>query len=375
MKKNDTLKKYDFLIVGSGLFGAVFAQQMTEFGKKCLVIEKRDHTGGNVYCESKEGINVHKYGPHIFHTNDKEIWDYVNSFVEFNNFIYSPLANYKGNLYNLPFNMNTFYQLWKINNPLEVANKIEEQIIKSGINYPKNLEEQAISMVGTDIYETFIKGYTEKQWGRKATELPKFIIKRLPVRYTFDNNYFNDRYQGIPIGGYNKLINGLLEGVEVRTKVDFFKNREELSNIAKRIIYTGKLDEFYDYKFGYLQYRSLRFEHTYLNLPNYQGVAAINFTEHNVSHTRIIEHKHFEFGKQQGTVITKEYPQEWVPEVDAYYPINDNYNTEKLKKYSELVKNEEKVIFGGRLAEYKYYDMHQVIASALSKVKKLMQLN
>lgn len=368
-------KKYDFLIIGSGLFGSVFAQQMKKNKKKCLVIEKRNHTGGNVYCESVEGINVHKYGPHIFHTNDKEIWDYVNSFVEFNNFIYSPLANYKGNLYNLPFNMNTFYQLWKIKNPEEVVAKIQQQSINSGITCPKNFEEQAISMVGTDIYEAFIKGYTEKQWGRKATELPKFIIKRLPVRFTFDNNYFNDRYQGIPIGGYNKLIEGLLKGIEVRTDIDFFKNRDEFQNIAERIVYTGKLDEFYDYKFGYLQYRSLRFEHEYINLPNYQGVAAINFTEFDIPYTRIIEHKHFEYGKQQGTVITKEYPQEWIPGVEAYYPINDSKNTEKLKKYNELVKMEDKVIFGGRLAEYKYYDMHQVIASALSKAKKMMELN
>ena len=368
-------KKYDFLIVGSGLFGAVFAQQMTKFGKKCLVIEKRSHIGGNIYCEFKEGINIHKYGPHIFHTSNKEIWDYVNSFVEFNNFTYSPLAHYKGELYNLPFNMNTFYQLWKIKNPQEVITKIQDQIIKSGITCPENFEEQAISMVGTDIYETFIKGYTEKQWGRKATELPKFIIKRLPVRFTFDNNYFNDRYQGIPIGGYNKLIEGLLQGIEVRTDIDFFKNRHEFQNIAERIVYTGKLDEFYDYKFGYLQYRSLRFEHEYINLPNYQGVAAIIFTEFDIPYTRIIEHKHFEYGKQKGTVITKEYPQEWVPGAEAYYPINDRYNTEKLNKYNELVKIEDKVIFGGRLAEYKYYDMHQVIASALSKAKKMMELN
>ncbi|MES2652234.1 MAG: UDP-galactopyranose mutase [Bacteroidota bacterium] len=369
------MKKYDFLIVGSGLYGAVFAQQMTQFGKKCLVIEKRNHTGGNVRCESMNGINVHKYGPHIFHTNDKGIWDYVNSFVEFNNFIYSPLANYKGELYNLPFNMNTFYQLWKIKNPQEVTAKIAEQILESGINFPKNFEEQAISMVGTDIYDVLIKGYTEKQWGRKATELPKFIIKRLPVRFSFDNNYFNDKYQGIPIGGYNKLIDGLLKGIEVRTDVNFFKNKNEFQAVAECIVYTGKLDEFYDYKFGNLQYRSLRFEHKYLDLPNYQGVAAINYTDFQVPYTRIIEHKHFEYGKQEGTIITKEYPQEWVSGAEAFYPINDSYNNEKLKKYTKLVKMENKVIFGGRLAEYKYYDMHQVIASALAKVKTLLQEN
>lgn len=367
------MKKYDYLIVGSGLYGAVFAHEMTKVGKRCLVIDKRKHTGGNIYCESKEGINVHKYGPHIFHTNDKKIWDYVNSFVEFNNFIYSPLANYRGRLYNLPFNMNTFNQLWKTKTPLEVINKIENQIRQSGINNPKNLEEQAISMVGTDIYETFIKGYTEKQWGRKAIELPKFIIKRLPVRFIYDNNYFNDRYQGIPKGGYNKLIDGLLEGIEVRTGIDFFKEREMLNNLSEEIVYTGKLDEFYDYKFGYLEYRSLKFEHEYLNIENHQGVSVINFTERDVPYTRIIEHKHFEYGKQSGTIITKEYPQEWRPGMEAYYPVNDTYNTEKFKKYSELAKMENKVIFGGRLAEYKYYDMHQVIASALSKCKNLKE--
>ncbi|OQD42710.1 UDP-galactopyranose mutase [Croceivirga radicis] len=367
------MKKYDFLIVGSGLFGSVFAHEMTKMGKKCLVIEKRDHKGGNVYCESVEGINVHKYGPHIFHTNDKGIWDYVNSFVEFNNFIYSPLANYQGQLFNLPFNMNTFYQLWKIGNPKEVEKKIKEQIEKENITAPQNLEDQAISMVGADIYNVFIKGYTEKQWGRKAKELPKFIIKRLPVRFTYDNNYFNDTYQGIPIGGYNKLIDGLLDGIEVRTGVDFFKDRNELIQITDRVVFTGKLDEFYDYKFGHLQYRSLRFEHKYLNLPNYQGVAGINFTDLNVPYTRIIEHKHFEFGKQKGTVITKEYPQEWSLGSEAFYPINDRMNMERLGVYQRLAKKEEKVIFGGRLAEYKYYDMHQVIASALSKVKKIIQ--
>lgn len=363
------MKEYDFLIVGSGLYGAVFAREMTDIGKKCLVIDKRSHVGGNVYCENIKGINVHKYGPHIFHTDNKEIWDYVNSFVEFNHFMYCPLANYKGELYNLPFNMNTFYQLWKIEKPVEVARKIEDQILKAGINYPMNLEQQAISMVGTDIYETFIKGYTEKQWGRKATELPKAIIKRLPVRFIFDNNYFKDRYQGIPIGGYNKLINGLLFGIEVRTGIDFFEDRNELCNLAHRIVYTGKLDEFYDYKFGHLEYRSLRFEHEYMNIPNYQGVSVINFTDFNIPYTRVIEHKHFEFGKQVDTIITKEYPQEWKLGMEAYYPINDDHNQKKLKLYNELTKKEANTIFGGRLAEYKYYDMHQVIASALTKAK------
>ena len=367
------MKKYDFLIVGSGLYGAVFAREMTHIGKKCLVIDKRSHTGGNVYCEKVEDINIHKYGPHIFHTNDKKIWDYVNLFVEFNNFIYSPLANYKGNLYNLPFNMNTFYQLWNIKSPAEVLEKIKNQIEAAGFIKPSNLEEQAISMVGKDIYEILIKGYTEKQWGRKAIDLPAFIIKRLPVRFTFDNNYFNDKYQGIPVGGYNKLIDGLLAGIEVKTGVDFFENRAELSLLADRLVYTGKLDEFYNYKFGYLQYRSLRFEHEYMNQPNYQGISVMNFTEKTIPYTRIIEHKHFEFGNQPGTVVTKEYPQEWKPDMEAYYPINDDANTKKLKQYNELAKNEPNVIFGGRLAEYKYYDMHQVIASALTKIKTLKE--
>lgn len=365
------MKKYDFLIVGSGLFGAVLAREMTNLGKKCLVIDKRLHVGGNIYCENIEGINVHKYGPHIFHTNDKKIWDYVNSFVQFNDFIYSPLANYKDSLYNLPFNMNTFYQLWNIKSPTEAEEKIKNQVKIAGFIKPKNLEEQAISMVGQEIYEILIKGYTEKQWGRKAIDLPTFIIKRLPVRFTYDNNYFNDKYQGIPIGGYNKLITGLLKNIEVRTGVDFFKNRSELTDLAKCIVYTGKLDEFYDYKYGYLEYRSLSFEHEYINIPNYQGVSVVNFTEKSIPFTRIIEHKHFEFSNLPGTIVTKEFPQEWKPGSEAYYPINDHYNNQKLKNYNELVKKENNVIFGGRLAEYKYYDMHQVIGSALAKTKTL----
>lgn len=368
------MKHYDFLIVGAGLYGAVFAREMTDAGKRCLVIEKRKHTGGNVYCEKREGINVHKYGPHIFHTNDKAIWDYVNSFVEMNHFIHSPLANYKGNLYNLPFNMNTFNHLWNIHSPVEAEEKILEQVKLSGIIYPQNLEEQAISMVGVDIYKRLIKGYTEKQWGRSARELPLFIIKRLPVRFTYDNNYFNDRYQGIPIGGYNKLIEGLLDGVEVKTNVDFGSYRDKFTGMAETTIYTGKLDEFYNYKFGYLEYRSLKFEHEVLDIPNYQGTAIVNFTERKIPYTRIIEHKHFEFGCQPATVITREYPEEWVPGKEAYYPINDEKNNKKLNQYMELVKDERKVIFGGRLAEYKYYDMHQVIASALNKIKLIRAL-
>lgn len=367
------MKQYDFLIVGAGLYGAVFAREMTDAGKRCLVIDKRSNTGGNVYCDKIEGINVHSYGPHIFHTNDKSIWDYVNSFVEFNNFRYSPLADYKGHLYNLPFNMNTFYQLWGVKTPSEANEKIRGQVKKSGIIHPKNLEEQAISMVGTDIYKTLIKGYTEKQWGRKATELPQFIIKRLPVRFTFDNNYFNDKYQGIPIGGYNNLIDGLLKNIEVKTNVDFFNSREELSKQADCIIYTGKLDEFYNYRYGYLEYRSLRFDHKVLDIPNYQGVAVINSTEVEIPHTRIVEHKHFEFGVQPTTIITKEYPEEWTPGKDAYYPINDEKNNLKLKKYMELVNQENNVVFGGRLAEYRYYDMHQVIGSALKKTKSMIK--
>ncbi|SEM79536.1 UDP-galactopyranose mutase [Mucilaginibacter gossypiicola] len=363
---------YDYLIVGAGLFGAVFAREMTDAGRKCLVIDKRCHAGGNVYCEQIEGINVHKYGPHIFHTNDRTIWEYVNSFVPFNHFIYSPLAEYQGVLYNMPFNMNTFYQMWKVKTPQEAMDKIAEQVKEAGIIHPNNLEEQAISMVGVDIYNKLIKGYTEKQWGRKAIDLPKFIIKRLPVRFNYDNNYFNDTYQGIPVGGYNKLIDGLLSGVEVRLNCDFFKNRNEVAGMANAIVYTGKLDEFYDYKFGLLEYRSLRFEHEVLGVANYQGVAIINSTDIKVPYTRTIEHKHFEFGTQSKTVITREFSDESSVEKEAYYPINDVRNEEILKKYVELSKLEQNVIFGGRLAEYKYYDMHQVIAAALKKARHIL---
>ncbi len=361
------LSKYDYLIVGSGLFGAVFAREANKKGKKCLVIDKRSHKGGNVYCEQIEDINVHKYGAHIFHTNDKEIWDYVNQFVEFNRYTNSPVAFYKNEVYNLPFNMNTFYQLWGVKTPKEAKNIIAEQIKASGITNPKNLEEQAISLVGIDIYEKLIKGYTEKQWGRKATELPAFIIKRLPVRFTYDNNYFNDKYQGIPIGGYNKLIDGLLDGIEVKLNIDFFNQREELTQLADKIVFTGKIDEYYNNQFGRLEYRSLKFETTTLDQSNFQGNAVVNYTEKEIPFTRIIEHKHFEFGNQKKTVITYEYPDEWSHGKESYYPVNDDKNNAIYKKYKELSEKDSNVIFGGRLAEYKYYDMHQIIAYALKK--------
>ena len=361
-------KKYDYLIVGSGLFGAVFAHEAKKRNKKCLVIDKRNHTGGNIYCENVEGINVHKYGAHIFHTNDKHIWDYVNSFVEFNRYTNSPLALYKGELYNLPFNMNTFYQLWKVKTPQEAKDKIQSQIDHLNIQEPANLEEQALSLIGTDIYEKLIKGYTEKQWGRAATELPAFIIKRLPVRFTYDNNYFNDKYQGIPIGGYNKLTEGLLDGIEVKLSTDYFENREEWDAMADQIVFTGKIDQYYNYQFGQLEYRSLKFEHETHDVENYQGNAVVNYTEREVPYTRIIEHKHFEFGTQPKTVVTKEYPSEWTAEQEPYYPINDKKNSDVFAQYRDLAAKEDKVIFGGRLAEYRYYDMHQIIGSALKKV-------
>lgn len=364
-------KACDYLIVGSGLFGAVFAHEAKKKGKKCLVIDKRNHTGGNIYCENVEGINVHKYGAHIFHTNDKPIWDYVNSFVEFNRYTNSPLAIFEDEMYNLPFNMNTFYQLWKVRTPQEVKNKIQEQIDASEIKNPQNLEEQAISLVGTDIYYKLIKGYTEKQWGRDAKELPAFIIKRLPVRFTYDNNYFNDKYQGIPIGGYNKLTEGLLDGIEVKTNVDYFEDKAHWDSMADKLVFTGKIDQYYGYKFGQLEYRSLKFEHQTLDTDNYQGNAVVNYTERHIPYTRIIEHKHFEFGTQPKTVITKEYPEEWNTEKEPYYPINDAKNTEMYKQYEQLAKADSHIVFGGRLAEYKYYDMHQVIGSALKKSKEM----
>lgn len=374
------MKLYDYLIVGSGLFGATFAYKAKQAGKRCLVIDKRPHRGGNVYCENKEGINVHKFGAHIFHTSDKEVWDFVNSIVEFNRYTNSPVANYQGKLYNLPFNMNTFYQMWGVTTPEEAQTKIEEQkaeavaaMKQAGIAEPRNLEEQAISLIGKDIYEKLIKGYTEKQWGRKCTELPAFIIKRLPVRFVFDNNYFNDKYQGIPIGGYNKLIDGLLEGIEVRTGVDFFENREYWESIADKIVFTGKIDEFYNYRFGKLEYRTVRFEEATLDCPNYQGNAVINYTEKEVPYTRIIEHKHFEkFGTEvyqcPRTVISKEYSTEWKEGMEPYYPVNDDKNNALYGKYKELAAQENNVIFGGRLAEYKYYDMAPIIGRILKNI-------
>jgi UDP-galactopyranose mutase len=364
------LKKYDYLIVGSGLFGSVFAYEATKLGKKCIVIDRRNHIGGNIYCEDIEGINVHKYGAHIFHTSIKEIWDYVNQFVDFNRYTNSPIANYKEEIYNLPFNMNTFSKLWGVITPQEAKNKIEEQKREACMVEPKNLEEQAISLVGTDIYEKLIKGYTEKQWGRSATELPSFIINRLPVRFTYDNNYFNDKYQGIPIGGYNLIIENMLENIDIKLNTDFFSNRKELEKLADKIVFTGMIDEFYAYKFGYLEYRSLKFEHEILAVENYQGNAVVNYTEREIPFTRIIEHKHFEFGEQQKTVITREYPKEWKLGDEPYYPINNDRNNKLFKRYKEFACKEENIIFGGRLADYKYYDMHHVIYHALETVRK-----
>jgi len=361
-------KEYDYLIIGAGLFGCVFAHEMTKKGKKCLVIDKRNHIGGNIYTENIEGINVHKYGAHIFHTSNKKVWDYVNSFVEFNRYTNSPVANYQGKLYNLPFNMNTFYQLWGVRTPEEAHKKIDEQ--RSAYAYitkPKNLEEQALVLGGKDIYEKLIKGYTEKQWGRPATEIPAFIIRRLPFRFTFDNNYFNDTYQGIPLGGYTKLIQALLKDIEIRIETDYFKNKYEFDSLATKIVYTGKIDEFYNYQFGNLEYRSLEFKNKVLNTDNYQGNAVINYTEAEVPFTRIIEHKHFEFGTQPKTIITHEYSKEWQQGDEPYYPINDERNEIIYQKYKVLADKEKNLIFGGRLAEYKYYDMHQVIESSLKQ--------
>lgn len=371
-------KKYDYLIVGSGLYGATFAHLATKQGKHCLVIDKRSHWGGNLYCENVEGINVHKYGAHIFHTSNKQVWDFVNSIVEFNRYTNSPIANYKGKLYNLPFNMNTFYQMWGVTTPAEAIAKIEEQkaevtarMRNDGVTIPRNLEEQAQMLIGKDIYERLIKGYTEKQWGRKCTELPAFIIKRLPVRLVFDNNYFNDKYQGIPIGGYNKLIEGLLDGIETKIEVDFFANRSYWEGLANKIVFTGKIDEYYNYRFGKLEYRTVRFEEEIQDMPNYQGNAVVNYTDREIPYTRIIEHKHFEmFGQDvyscPKTIISKEYSTEWKDGMEPYYPVNDERNNSLYQQYKELADKEEKVIFGGRLAEYKYYDMHQIVENLLT---------
>ncbi|MDD4110519.1 MAG: UDP-galactopyranose mutase [Clostridia bacterium] len=356
---------YDYLIVGAGLFGATFAYETTQSGKKCLVIDKRSHIGGNVFCENIEGINVHKYGAHIFHTSDEQVWEYVNKFAKFNNYINSPIAIYKDELYNLPFNMNTFSKMWNIKTPAEAQNIIAKQIKNLNIQEPKNLEEQALSLVGTDVYTKLIKGYTEKQWGRDCKELPAFIIKRLPLRFTFDNNYFNDRYQGIPIGGYNQIIEIMLKNNDVLLNTEYKDFIRKTQHSFKKIIYTGMIDEYFDFKFGHLEYRTVKFENSILDIENYQGSAVVNYTEKEVPYTRIIEHKHFEFGKQPKTVISKEYPIEWEDKMEPYYPINNEKNDELFKKYLDLAKNEPKVIFGGRLGMYKYFDMDKVIKESL----------
>lgn len=363
---------YNYLIVGAGLFGSIFAHEATKKGKTCLVIDKRNHIGGNIYTEEVEGIQVHKYGAHIFHTSNKKVWDYINQFAEFNRYTNSPVAYYKGEIFNMPFNMNTFNKMWGVITPDQAKKKIAEQIAESGITDPQNLEEQAISLVGNDIYEKLVKGYTQKQWGKLCTELPSFIIKRLPVRFTYDNNYFNDLYQGIPVGGYTQIISKMLEGSDVRLNTDYFANRQELDSLAEKTVFTGMIDEFYSHCFGTLEYRSLHFETQILDEENYQGNAVVNYTEFDVPYTRIIEHKHFEFGEQKKTVITKEYPKQWENGAEPYYPINDNKNGNLYAKYKELAEKEVKVIFGGRLAEYKYYDMHNVIQQALECVDKMI---
>lgn len=362
--------KYDYLIVGAGLFGSIFAYEANKRGKKCLVIDKRDHVAGNIYTNKTEDIHVHEYGAHIFHTSNEEVWQYINQFAKFNRYTNSPVAVYKDELYNLPFNMNTFHGLWGVKTPSKAQEMIQKQIKESGIETPKNLEEQAISLVGKDIYEKLIKGYTEKQWGQSATELPSFIIKRLPVRFTYDNNYFNDSYQGIPIGGYTQIIEKMLEGVTVRLNTDYFANKDELNDMAEKVVFTGMIDEFYEYQFGTLEYRSLRFESETLEKENFQGNAVVNYTEYEVPYTRIIEHKHFEFGIQPKTVITREYPKTWEKGDEPYYPVNNDKNNKVYEQYKQLANQEEKIIFGGRLAEYKYYDMHNVIEQALNCVEK-----
>ena len=372
--------KYDYLIVGAGLFGSVFAHEAKKAGRNVLVIDRRDHIGGNIYTREVEGIQVHEYGAHIFHTSDQEVWDYVRQFAEFNRYTNSPVARYKDELYNLPFNMNTFSKMWGVKTPKEAREIIDRQIREAGITEPKNLEEQAISLVGWDIYEKLVKGYTEKQWGKRATELPSFIIRRLPVRFVYDNNYFNDKYQGIPMGGYTQMIAKMLEGIEVRLDTDFFAEREELKQQAEKVVFTGMIDAYYDYCYGELEYRSLRFETETLDMENYQGNAVVNYTEYEIPYTRIIEHKHFEYGCQGGygntgernpkTVITREYPAAWEKGAEPYYPMNDEKNNALYGKYKALAEKEEGVIFGGRLGMYRYYDMHQVVAAALACVRE-----
>ena len=374
------MKKYDYLIVGSGLFGSIFAYEATKRGKKCLVIDIRSHIAGNIYTENIDGINVHKYGAHIFHTSNKNVWDYIQQFAEFNRYTNSPVARYKNELYNMPFNMNTFNKLWGVVTPAEAQAKIQEEKKEAGIIKPKNLEEQAISLVGKTIYEKLVKGYTEKQWGKRATELPSFIINRLPVRLIYDNNYFNDKYQGIPIGGYTQIIEKMLDGIEVRLNCDFFENREELENIANKIIFTGPIDKYYNYQFGELEYRSLRFETEELDIDNYQGNAVVNYTEYEIPYTRIIEHKHFEYGQTLGklpegkalnkTIITREYPDKWIQGKEPYYTMNDEKNTNLYAKYKALADKDSRIIFGGRLGQYKYFDMDKVILEALNCAKK-----
>uniref|UniRef100_UPI004025A6D2 UDP-galactopyranose mutase n=1 Tax=Eshraghiella crossota TaxID=45851 RepID=UPI004025A6D2 len=365
--------KYDYLIVGAGLFGAVFAYEATKKGKKCLVIDKRDHIAGNIYTKETENINVHQYGAHIFHTSDRKIWDYVNSFADFNNYINSPVAVYKDELYNLPFNMNTFSKMWNIKTPSEAKAIIKKQIEELNITEPQNLEEQALSLVGTDVYEKLIKGYTEKQWGRDCKELPAFIIKRLPLRFTYDNNYFNDRYQGIPIGGYTKIVEKMLEGSDVLLDTDYFEFIKDNEGIADKVLFTGMIDEYYDFCYGHLEYRTVRFETEVLDCDNYQGNAVVNYTDREVPYTRIIEHKHFEFGKQEKTIISREYSTEWEPGMEPYYPVNNERNNDLFEKYKALADKEEKVIFGGRLGNYKYYDMDKVIIAALEAVEKYVR--
>ena len=375
------MKKYDYLIVGAGLFGSIFAYEANKRGKKCLVIDKRPNIAGNIYTENSDGINVHKYGAHIFHTSNKKVWEYIQQFAEFNRYTNSPIARYKNEVYNLPFNLNTFSKMFNLITPNEIEEKLESErksaIEKLNGKEPSNLEEQAISLIGNTVYEKLIKGYTEKQWGRKCTELPAFIIKRLPVRMIYDNNYFNDLYQGIPIGGYTQIIEKMLNGIEVRLNCDYFENKEELNKIANKIVFTGLIDKYYDYKFGELEYRSLKFDTEELNMKNYQGNAVVNYTEYDIPYTRIIEHKHFEYAKSLGkeddlnkTIITKEYPDSWNREKEPYYPINDEKNNQLYQKYADLAQNDQNVIFGGRLGQYKYYDMDKVIESALDCVNK-----